>query len=105
MSQVTSTVTRAAKAVFTGGASEVKNYVDNQTQKAQDAADQAAQQQAAADQAAENAGPTPVALREQSLTDQADAAGALRTGNEADVAGSSLFSPPRKRAASRSLGY
>lgn len=97
---------RAAKAIVTGGASEVKGYVDEQTRKAQEAADAAMAQQAAADQAAAAAGPTPVALREQFLADQAGAAGALRTGNEADVAGTSLFAGPRKRgAASRSLGY
>jgi len=105
MTQAASNVTRAAKAVFTGGTSEVKGYVDKKTKEAQDAADAAAAQQAQADQAAATAGPTPVALREQFLADQAGAAGALRTGNEADIAGTSLFSGPRKRGASRSLGY
>jgi hypothetical protein len=107
MSQAASNVVRATKAVVTGGGSEVKRYVNDKTQQAQDAADQAAQDQAAADQAAANAGPKAVDVREQFFADQVGAAGAQRSGNESDIAGTSLFSGPRKRGgAARSLyGY
>lgn len=101
--KITSGSVRAAKAVTTGGTSEVKQYVDDQTAAAQRAADEAAQQQAATDSAAANAGPKPVALRDQFFADQAGAAGALRSGNESDIAGTSLFSGLRKRGASRAL--
>lgn len=103
MSQAASNTVRGVKAVATGGTSEVKRYVDDKTKQAQEAADAQAQAQAQANQAAADAGPKAVSLREQFFSDQAGAAGVLRTGNEADVSGTSLFAGARRRGASRAL--
>lgn len=106
MSQAASNVGRAAKAVVTGGLSEGKEYVDEKEREAQRMADEAAAAQAAASGDAAKTGPVPMAVREQFFADQAGAAGAQRSGNESDVAGTSLFSGPRKRGAARViLGY
>jgi hypothetical protein len=63
-------------------------------------------QQAAANQAAANAGPVAMPLREQATSAPEEFAGILRTGNEADIAGTSLYPSARRRgAAARALGY
>jgi len=107
MSQVAANAKRVALDAATFGGYEVyragKNYIEGQTKKAQDAADQAAAEQAAANDAASKAGPESIPLREQFFAEQAGAAGAMRSGNESDIAGTSLFAGPRKRAASRTL--